>query len=94
MRETKLTRLLDFLRYLIEIAGTVTVLYFPWVTVHWLSALILAIPVFLAVSGLVDLLTFPLYLLTPEQKALLTVLNAIDKGDFSTALRVLKAHEN
>ena len=93
MRETGVTRFLDFVRHLIVIAGTVTVICLSWVTVHWLLALILVIPAYLAVSGFVDFLTLPLYFLTPEHKVVSVTLNAIEEGDFSTALTVLKAHE-
>jgi hypothetical protein len=93
MRETGVTRFLDFIRHLIQIAGTVTVLYLSWATVPWPLALILAIPVYLAMSGFADFLTLPLYFLTPEHKVISVSLNAIEEGDFSTALTVLKAHE-
>jgi hypothetical protein len=93
MRETLVTWFLEIARHLIRIAGTVTVIYLSWTMVHWLLALILAIPIYLAVSGFVDILVVPLYLLTPENRSLSKVLNAIGEGDFSTALRVLKAHD-
>ena len=93
MRETIVTRLLDVVRHLIKIAGIFAVLCFSWTAVHWLWAVSLAIPVYLAVSGLVDFLSLPLYLLTPEAISLSEVLSAIQEQDFSTALRVLKTHE-
>jgi hypothetical protein len=93
MRETGVTWFLDIVRHLIKIAGTVTVTYLSWTVVHWLLAFVLAIPIYLAVSGFVDFLAVPLYLLTPESRSLSKVLYAIEEGDFSTALRVLKAHE-
>lgn len=93
MRETGVTWFLDIVRHLIEIGGTVTVIYLSWTLVHWLLAFILAIPIYLAVSSFVDFLVVPLYLLTPENRSLSKVLYAIEDGDFSTALRVLKVHE-
>ena len=93
MRKTVVTSVLDFVRHVIEIAGTAAVLYMSGTMLHWLSAVILAIPAYLAVSDLVNFLVSPLYRLTPEYRVTSKVLKAIGEGEFSTALSVLKAHE-
>ena len=93
MRKTLITCILDFVRFLAEIAGTFLLFYLTWTMFHWLAAVILVIPVYLAVSGFVNFLALPLYLLTPEHRVTSEVLSAIQKGDFSTALTTLEVHE-
>lgn len=93
MRTTRLTWLFDFVRRSIQLALTLMILYLSCSKAHWLLALVMAIPVYLGAFVFVDFLTIPLYLVTPENRAISAVLSAIEGGDFSTALRVLKKHE-
>jgi len=84
---------LDYVRYLLIICGTVAVLFFFGARVHWLLPIISAIPAFLVIFCLVDFLTLPFYLLTPEHRAMSTAMEAIEKYDFDTALGTLEAFE-
>ncbi len=93
MRKSVITWFLDIVRHLLIITGTVTVLCLSLTRVHWLLAIILAIPVYVVMFHLVDFLLLPLYFLTPEHRVVSMALKAIEEGDFSTALRVLEAYE-
>lgn len=93
MDKSVLTWFLDLVRHLLIISGTVAVLCLSWTRVHWPLAIILAIPVYVVMFYLADFLTLPLYFLTPEHKVVSRALKAIEDGDFSTALRVMEAHE-
>jgi hypothetical protein len=93
MDKSARTWLLDCVRYLLIISGTVTAMCLCGARVHWLLPIIAAIPVYVVVFCLADFLTLPLYLLTPEHRVASVALNAIEEDDFDTALRVLEAYE-
>ena len=93
MRKTRVTWFLDFIRLSTKVVGIITILYLFRAAAYWPLTLTLAIPICLAVPILVDYASIPIYLLTPENRAQWTILGAIEEGDFSTALKVLKAHE-
>ena len=93
MDKTSITWFLDYVRYLLIISGTATVMCLFGTRVNWLLAIVSVIPVCLVMFCLADILTLPLYVLTPEHKVVSAALNAIEEDDFDTALRVLEAYE-
>lgn len=93
MDKSATTWFLDCVRYLLIICGTVTAMCLFGTRVNLLLLTITAIPVCVVVFCLADVLTLPLYFLTPEHRVVSVALNAIEKDDFDTALRVLEAYE-
>ena len=94
MRKSEITLFWDFIRHLLIIIGTFTVLYFLWTRVHWLLAIILILPVYIVVLNFFGFLTLPLYFFTPERRAYSNAEKALIKGDTSTALQIMKEYEN
>ena len=93
MHKSEVTCFWDFVRHLLIISGTIAVLYVSWTRVHWLLAIILALPVYVVMLNIVGLLTLPLYFLTPERKVASKAWKAIDEGDFNTASEILDEYE-
>jgi lipoprotein NlpI len=91
MRKSKVTILWDLIRHLLILVSTVVPLYFLWIRIHWVLAIIVAIPVYIVMRIIFGFLTLPLYVLTPETMVCSMVLKAADKGDDSSVL--LEAYE-
>jgi len=94
MEKSSTTSILDNVRYLIIIAGTISAIFVLRASTHWSLAVISVIPMFFVMFCLADLITLPLYFMTPEQRVTSVVLEAIEKDDFDTALRTLGTYEN
>jgi len=92
MRESKVTIFWDFIRHVLVLVSTVVALYFLWTRIHWVLAIIVAIPVYIVMRIIFGFLTLPLYFFTPERKVLSMAEKALDKGDGS-ALKILEAYE-
>lgn len=91
MRKSKVTIFWDFIRHLLILVSTVVALYILWIRVHWVLAILVAIPVYIVMRIILGFLTLPLYFLTPETKVYSMVEKASDKGDDPSAL--LEAYE-
>lgn len=81
-----LRQFLDAIRHLIIFIATITTLYFIW-KIHWLLAIVVALPVYIILLNLVGFLTLPLYglaiyawySLTPDGRAASEMLDNIMK---------------
>jgi len=94
MRRSKITCLFDFFLYLLIISSTAVVTYFLWTRIHWLLAIILALPVYRVIGYRLISLTAPLYnWLTPENKAWWIGCKALHDGDHDTASRMFESIE-
>jgi Flp pilus assembly protein TadD len=91
MRKSKVTIFWDFIRHLLILVSTVVALYFLWIRINWVLAIIVAIPVYIVMRIIFGFLTLPLYVLTPETMVCSMALKAADKGGDSSAL--LEAYE-
>lgn len=94
MRRSKITCIFDFFLYLLFFVITGVIIYFLWIRIHWLLAIILAFPIYRVIGYSITFLTAPLYnWLTPENKLWSIGCKAIFDYDNDTALKALETIE-
>ena len=94
MHKSEVTCFWDLIRYLLIITSTIIITYFLWTKVHWLLAVVFVIPVYIVMLNLFGFLTLPLYYFTPERRTASNTMDAIEKGDIDTALKIVEGYEN
>ena len=95
-----LRQFLDVIRHLIIFIATITTLYFIW-KIHWLLAIIVALPVYIIVLNLVGFLTLPIYglaihawySLTPDGRVASEMLDNIMKREGNSNTETSEANE-
>lgn len=67
--KSSFTIFLDLFRNTLIFIATGYIVYLLW-SWHWLSAIILAIPIYIIVMNIIGFMTLPFYRLTPENRRL------------------------
>lgn len=79
--KSPVTIILDVVRHLIVVATSLYCITVVWEW-NWIIALLSAIPIYFVVLNVIGIVTFPLYLFTPEKRMLSKAGKAFYHGDF------------